>query len=178
MAPSSETSGTHEAGQLYHLPCVGLSTAGDWCSPQPCALSTQGPVAVPLHLSPAELALVCSPQTDTAACATRATRCTPAISAASVCQHRLRGEGRAGQAGPGQPWGGGLLLGPAPPALMLRAGWKSRASLTGVSRPFGPSGSWGRLSGISAEPCPPGAPWGWWGAAGAAGADSLSSFLA
>lgn len=57
--------------------------------PQPCYLSTQGPAAVPLHLSPAELALVCSPQMDTPACATRATRCTPAISAAWVCQHLL-----------------------------------------------------------------------------------------
>lgn len=64
-------------------PCRGL------VHPQPCALSIQGPVAVPLHLSPVELVLVCSPQTDTAACATRATRCTPAISAAWVCQHLL-----------------------------------------------------------------------------------------
>lgn len=66
-----------------------LDSAPFWCCPQRCALSSQGSVAVPLHPSPAEPALVCSPRRDTAACATLATHRTPAASAALVGWHLL-----------------------------------------------------------------------------------------
>lgn len=66
----------HKADIRFHAPF--------WCCSQPCALSSQGSVAVPPHPFPAELVLVFSPQRDTAACATLVTPWTPAASTALV----------------------------------------------------------------------------------------------
>ena len=101
------------------------------CCPQPPALSSQVSAPVLLHPSPAELVLACSPLRDTAACATLATRWTPAASAALVGWHLfcLLGLDR-----PFSPSGSGVRFSgssaeplPACGTVGLAGGWQAAA---------------------------------------------------